>query len=162
MRPPIIIVLIAILSGVFALPTPAHRHPVGQVVRVKPKDMTPVHAMGNAEGLKNNHHGVVLGHDANGMVRVAHISSNPPGPKVHVKSVVKSVNFYGQMHVGRTHVHPDRVKPSNQFPNKRLTPDEVAKIKLASQKHAVAHDAARAGRSRLRRTPPAPARARHR
>jgi len=140
------IVLTVVLSGAFALPIPTTRK-VGDIVTVKPKHLTPVHPMGNQAGLNNNHPGIVLGKEADGHLRVTHVSSNPPPPNVDVHSVIHSVpDMKGKIHLGHFAIDPAHVKNSNKFPNKQLTPDEVAKIERAIKMHKVAEDAAKKGK----------------
>jgi len=139
----ITLTVIVSLSGALATPIPAGRQP-GDLVRVKPKDMTPVHPMGgNKAGLNNNHHAIVLGDGGNGNLRVTHVSSNPPKPHIHVNSVVDSVNIHGKIHIGNLAAKAEHVKDSNKFTGQRLTSDELAKIDLAKKLHKVAHDAAK-------------------
>jgi hypothetical protein len=148
MRFLISIVLTVILSGVFAIPT----RKAGEIVKVKPKNMTPIHHMDNNKaGLNNNHHAIVLEDEKNGRLKVTHVSSNPPPPNVHVKSVVGSVDFTGKIHVGHFAVDSQHAKDSNKFNGRRVASDELSKIKLANAMRTAAHDAASKARGRRRR-----------
>jgi len=137
------LLIIIILSGAYARPT--HSRQAGDFVRIKPKDLTPLHDMGNPEGLRNNHHGIILGTEENGKLRVTHVSSNPPPPNIHVHSVVRpggSVGLTGKMHVGHSSVDTTNVKNSNKFTGQQLSAEQVEKIKLAGKLHPVVRQAA--------------------
>jgi len=142
-------IVLIILCGTSAAPVPTRR--VGELVKFKPKHLTPVYAMDNAKGLDNNHHGIILGGADDGRLRVTHVSSNPPPPNIHVHSVVTPggpTDITGKIHVGHSAVDPANVKDSSRFAGQHITVESVEKIKLAGQIHPVAQAAAAWARGR--------------
>jgi len=167
MRFSFIIVLTVILSGTFAIPIPGpkvkpkvstpFRVRAGDIIKVKPKDLTPIHDMGgNAKGLDNNHPAIVVKENADNTLKVSHLSSNPPVPNIHVHSVVNSQPVRGKMYIGDggSTVARENVRAHVQFPNGRVTAEELAKIQLATNMHRAASDAASKRRNTMEQAQP--------